>query len=402
VGLGGRPDALALNLVGGGDARRGLDFLGCRHGSDRSARDNATDVRTVIAHMDLDAFYASVELLRRPGLRGKPVIVSGSGPRAVVTTATYEARKFGVGSAMPTSRALRLCPSAVLIPPDFAAYKEASQRVWEIVRRHVERVEQAGMDEGYLDLTDHVAPKAAMRRLVSEIRAATGLSASIGIGPNKLVAKVASDAEKPQGFVALSREMACERFAGASPGLIPGIGPKTVERLQQLGITTLGALAGCEEAFLCERFGANHGRDLLRRAQFHGSTTIVTHSLAVSESRETTFDVDIADREELEEQMRGLAGQLCERLQRTERRGRTIAIKVRLDDWTTVTRARTLQMATNAGEVVTATALELLREYAPARPVRLLGVRVASLEHPGDEAHAGQLRLPIDDQALSA
>ena len=358
-------------------------------------------MRSVIAHLDLDAFYASVELLRRPGLRGKPVIVSGSGPRAVVTTATYEARRFGIGSAMPTSKALRLCPDAVLIPPDFAAYKQASQRVWEIVRRHVEKVEQAGVDEGYLDLSDDPAPMAALRRLVEEVRAATGLSASIGIGPNKLVAKVASDAEKPRGFVALSREMACERFAGASPGLIPGIGPKTVLRLEQLGITTLGDLARREEAFLCEHFGPNHGRDLLRRANFHGATQLTLHSLAVSESRETTFDVDIADAEELEDKLLSLASQLCERLQRQDRRGRTIGIKVRLDDWTTVTRARTLTVATNDEPAVAQTALELLREYAPKRPVRLLGVRVASLEHPGDEAHAGQLRLPLES-ALSA
>ncbi len=354
-------------------------------------------MRTVIAHLDLDAFYASVELLRRPGLRGRPVIVSGDGPRAVVTTATYEARNFGVGSAMPTSRALRLCPQAVLIPPDFAAYKDASNRVWEIVRRHVDTVEQAGMDEGYLDLTHQVAPKAAMRRLVSEIRAATGLSASIGIGPNKLVAKVASDAEKPQGFVALSREMACERFAAASPGLIPGIGPKTVVKLEKLGLGTLGALQACDEAFLAEQFGPNHGRDLLRRAHFHGSTTVVTEHVAVSESRETTFDVDIDDPDELERQMQRLAEQLCERLQRAERRGRTIAIKVRLDDWTTVTRARTISAPTNDGAVVAPTALELLRDYGPARPVRLLGVRVASLETPGggEAPHAGQLQLDL-------
>src|SRR4051812_40419204 len=175
---------------------------------------------------------------------------------------------------MPTARALRLCPDAILIPPDFAAYKDASSRVWEIVRRHVEIVEQTGMDEGYLDLSDHLAPKADLRRLVSEVRAATGLSVSVGIGPNKLVAKVASDAEKPQGFVALSREMACERFKDASPKLIPGIGPKTVLRLEKLGITTLEALRACEEPFLAGHFGANHGKDLLRRARFHGSTTL--------------------------------------------------------------------------------------------------------------------------------
>ena len=352
-------------------------------------------MRTVIAHLDLDAFYASVELLRRPGLRGKPVIVSGSGPRAVVTTATYEARKFGVGSAMPTSKALRLCPDAVLIAPDFAAYRDASRRVWEIVRRHVEIVEQASIDEGYLDVSDQLAPKAALRRLVSELRAATGLSASIGIGPNKLVAKVCSELEKPGGFVAMSREMACEHFAERSPGVIPGIGPKTVLKLESLAIATLRDLQRCDEAQLVERFGANHGRDLLRRAHFHGSTTLVTEQVAVSESRETTFDVDIADRDEIERRLLELAGQLCERLQRAERRGRTIAIKVRLDDWTTVTRARTLAVATNDEAAVAGTALELLREYDPARPVRLLGVRVASLELPGEEARAGQLTLPL-------
>jgi DNA polymerase-4 len=340
--------------------------------------------RTVIAHLDLDAFYASVELLRRPGLRGKPVIVSGDGPRAVVTTATYEARIFGVGSAMPTSRARRLCPDAIVIPPDFTAYREASKRVWAVVRRHVDVVEQVGIDEGYLDVSDHVAPKASLRRLVSEIRAATGLSASIGIGPNKLVAKVCSDAEKPQGFVALSREMACERFAGASPGLIPGIGPKTLERLTRLGLTTLGQLQSVDDRLLAEHFGPGNG--LKRRANFHGSTNLETTTKTVSESCERTFDIDIADRAELEAKLVSLAKTLCERLQKADRRGRTIGIKVRLDDWTTVTRARTLTVATNDEPVVAGTALELLREYAPAKPVRLLGVRVASLAAPGGDA----------------
>jgi DNA polymerase-4 len=167
-----------------------------------------------IAHLDVDAFYASVELQRRPELRGKPVIVSGSGPRAVVTTASYEARAYGVGSAMPTSRARRLCPDAVLIPPDFTAYREVSRVVMDLVRAAADPVEVIGLDEAYLDLEGLVAPRAAMRRLVTDIREATGLDASVGIGPNRLVAKVASDAEKPRGFVVLSREEACERFAG--------------------------------------------------------------------------------------------------------------------------------------------------------------------------------------------
>jgi DNA polymerase IV len=348
-----------------------------------------------IAHVDVDAFYASVELLRRPELRGKPVIVSGTGPRAVVTTASYEARQFGVGSAMPTARALRQCPDAILIPPDFTAYREASAKVMAIVRAQVDRVEVVGLDEAYLDLDGLLSPRAAMRRMVSEIRAATGLTASVGIGPNKLVAKVASDAEKPAGFVVLSREEACARFAGAPPGLVPGIGPKTVARLQRLGIATLGALAAADEALLVGHFGANHGPDLRRRACFHGADRVTTHRLAVSESRETTFDRDLADPLELEGRLTKLAHELCQRLVRQERRGRTIAIKVRLDDWTTVTRARTIAAPTNDAGVVGAVALELLREYAPARPVRLLGVRVAALDHGERDEEAGQLALPV-------
>ena len=200
-----------------------------------------------IAHLDLDAFYASVELQRRPELRGLPVIVAGSGPRSVVTTASYEARRFGVGSAMPAAQARRLCPQAVVIAPDFEAYRATSRAVMDLLRGHVERVEQVGLDEAYLDLSGLVAPKAAMRRLVAEIRERTGMSASVGIGPNKLVAKVASDAEKPAGFLMLTREEACARFAHSPPGLVPGIGPRTAERLAALGIGTLAALAATDD-----------------------------------------------------------------------------------------------------------------------------------------------------------
>src|ERR671935_1820673 len=168
-----------------------------------------------IAHLDMDAFYVSVELLRRPELRGLPVVVAGTGPRAVVTTASYEAREFGVGSATPAARARRLCPDAIFIPPDFDAYREVSRQVMDRVRATVPTVEVAGLDEAYLDLSGLVAPRAAMRRLVTDIAAATGLSCSVGIGPNRLVAKVASDAEKPRGFVVLSCEQACARFASA-------------------------------------------------------------------------------------------------------------------------------------------------------------------------------------------
>jgi DNA polymerase-4 len=349
--------------------------------------------RTVIAHLDVDAFYASVELLRRPELRGKPVIVSGSGPRAVVTTASYEARRFGVGSAMPTARARRLCPEAILIPPDFPAYRAMSERVMMLLRAAVPTVEQVGLDEAYLDLSDLVAPKAAMRRLQADVHATTGLSASIGIGPNKLVAKVCSDLDKPNGLVAMSTEQAREHFAGAPPSLVPGIGPKTAARLQEMGLNTLGGLQRADPDVLRRRFGPRHGEDLIRLARFEGSTTLSEHRETVSRSSERTFDTDIADRDEMERVLQRLADDLCETLRRKDARGRTIAIKVRLDDFTTVTRARTVDQAIDDGETVGAIARELLRAYGPPRPVRLLGVRMAGFESEAAEPD-GQLRLP--------
>ncbi len=327
----------------------------------------------------MDAFYVSIELRRHPELKGRPVIVAGSGPRAVVTTASYEARKYGVGSAMPAARARRLCPQAVVLAPDFTTYREASREVMEIVRAHVERVEVVGLDEAYLDLSGLFSPRAAMRRLLADIRAATQLVCSVGIGPNKLVAKVASDAEKPAGFVVLTREQACARFAQAPPGLVPGIGPKTVARLAALGLRTLAAVAAAPERVLVERFGPNLGLELGRRARFEHDGIVGAERKVVSESRERTFDHDVHDPILLRESLSTMAGELCESLAAHARRGRTIGIKVRLDDFTTVTRAHTVSAPTCDVEQVTAVALRLLREYAPARPVRLLGVRVAGL-----------------------
>ena len=353
--------------------------------------------RRVIAHLDCDAFYVSVELRRRPELRGMPVVVAGSGPRAVVTTASYEARRFGVGSASPASQARRLCPQAVFLPPDFAAYREVSREVWALVGGRLPVVQQVGLDEGYADLTDVPRPLPAVRELVTEVADRTGIAISVGIGPNRLVAKVASDLEKPRGFVAMGREEACRRLADRPPRIIPGIGPKTAERLAALGFTTIGALQRAPEDLLAQRFGANHGRDLHRRAHFHGSAVVEPETgPAKSRSNETTFDRDIADLAELETVLARLAGELAEGLRRKAAKGRTVAIKVRLDDWTTVTRARTLPHPVDDEATVTRVAVELLRAYAPPRPVRLLGVRVASFEDPAAEAVvAGQLALPL-------
>jgi DNA polymerase IV len=331
-----------------------------------------------IAHLDMDAFFASVELRRRPELRGKPVIVCGSGPRAVVTTASYEARRLaGIHSAMPAATARRRLPDAVYLQPDFVAYREASGQVMSILRRNAETVEVVGLDEAYIDLTGIFAPKAAMRRIATAIRQETGLTCSIGISENRLLAKITSELGKPAGLVVLSRDEALERFSGDSPGLIPGIGPKTVARLERMGIPDLASLRDHDLERLEQAFGPRMGGWLRARARFEDETPIAVAHETKSQSTEATFDVDITDERRLADSLTGLAEELCRRLAKRDLTGRTIGIKVRLDDWTTVTRSHTVEHPTNEPAVVAPVALDLLRAYAPPRPVRLLGVRMA-------------------------
>jgi DNA polymerase-4 len=343
----------------------------------------------VVSHIDMDAFYASVELRRRPELKGKPVVVCGSGPRAVVTTASYEARKLaGIHSAMPAAVARRRLPNAIYLQPDFAAYRAASREVMGILRANVETVEVVGLDEAYIDLTGLFAPKATMRRIATEIREDTGLTCSIGISENRLLAKITSELGKPAGLVVLSREEALERFARESPGLVPGIGPKTVQKLEAMGIRTLAELRTHDVDALERAFGPRSGRWLHARAGFEDETPIAVERETKSQSAETTFDVDVADHDEMAAHIASLAKELCRRLRSRDLAGRTIGIKVRLDDWTNVTRAYTLDEPTDDPDVVTPVALDLLRAYSPPRPVRLLGVRVASFAH--EEAEAEQ------------
>ena len=248
----------------------------------------------------MDAFYVSVELLRHPELVGKPVVVSGTGPRAVVTTASYEARKFGVGSAMPASRARRMCPDAHWLPPDFTYYRETSRKVMALIGELGVPLEPLSLDETYLDLSGVPDPVARMSTLVRGIRDQLNLDASVGIGPNKLVAKVASDAEKPSGFVVLTREQAVARFAPEPVRLIPGIGPKTAERLRGYGVETLGQLQRCTVPGLIERFGENHGRALHERAHFRSDSPVSTDRETKSRSVESTFDEDVPELAEME------------------------------------------------------------------------------------------------------
>jgi DNA polymerase-4 len=350
----------------------------------------------------MDAFYASVELRRRPELRGKPVVVCGSGPRAVVTTASYEARKLaGIHSAMPAAVARRRLPGAIYLSPDFPAYREASAQVMEVLRRNVETVEVVGLDEAYLDLTGIFSPKATMRRVATEIRHDTGLGCSIGISESRMLAKIVSELGKPAGLVVLSREGALEHFATESPGLVPGIGPKTVIKLQGMGVHTLADLRGRRREELEVSFGPRSGAWLHARGRLWDETPISVSHETKSQSVERTFDVDVRQRGELESHLVEQAAELCRRLRKRELEGRTIGIKVRLDDWTNVSRSHTVEEPTNDPDVVGPVALDLLRAYDPRRPVRLLGVRLASFENETDTAASAaesepqlQLSLP--------
>jgi DNA polymerase-4 len=354
-----------------------------------------------IAHLDMDAFYASVELRRRPELKGEPVIVCGSGPRAVVTTASYEARKLaGIHSAMPAATARRRLPDAVYLKPDFPAYREASAQVMEVLKGNVEVVEVVGLDEAYLDLTGIYSPKATMRRVAVQIRERTGLTCSVGISESRMLAKVTSELGKPAGLVVLSREVALERFAEESPGLIPGIGPKTVQRLERMGIRTLADLRRRDPAELEAAFGPRSGAWLHARGRLWDETPVTVVRETKSQSTEITFDVDVSQRGELERHLVELAEELCRRLRKRELEGRSIGIKVRLDDWTNVTRSHSVDSATNDPAVVVPIALDLLRAYDPQRPVRLLGVRLASFENETDAVAAEpedgpQMRLSL-------
>jgi DNA polymerase-4 len=301
---------------------------------------------------------------------------------------------------MPAAVARRKLPDAVYLRPDFPAYREASAQVMEVLRRNVETVEVVGLDEAYLDLTGIFSPKATMRRVATEVRRDTGLTCSIGISENRMLAKIVSELGKPAGLVVLSREDALERFAAESPGLVPGIGPKTVLKLQEMGIHTLADLRSQRREDLEAAFGPRSGAWLHARGRLWDETPITVSREAKSQSVETTFDVDVCRRGELESHLGEQAAELCRRLRKRELAGRTIGIKVRLDDWTNVTRSQTVEEPTNDPAVVAPLALELLRAYDPQRPVRLLGVRVAGFgDDDGTPAEAepagGQLQLGL-------
>jgi DNA polymerase-4 len=380
---------------------------------------NAPAPRRWIAHLDMDAFYASVELLRYPELKGLPVVIGGGRRhqpetladgtrrfarlaaykgRGVITTATYPARDLGVHSGMGLMKAALRAPEAVLLPTDFERYRLYSRRFKAAVAEIAPLIEDRGIDEIYVDLSDVPGaqdavghdPFGGVRAVAQEIRnnvrSATGLTCSIGVTPNKLLAKVASELDKPDGLTVLTHEDLPRRVWPLPVRRINGIGPKAGAQLEALGIRTIGELATSEPALLAAHFGRAYARWLKDAANGRDDRPLSTSSEPVSMSRETTFDRDLsaqADRAELGAVLDELVGELAHDLQRKGYLGKTVGIKLRFDDFKTVTRDLTLADATAEADTIRHAAGLCLKRVDLSRRIRLMGVRMASLRHAG-------------------
>ncbi|HZP90370.1 MAG TPA: DNA polymerase IV [Actinomycetota bacterium] len=343
-----------------------------------------------ILHVDLDAFYASVEVLKDPSLAGRPVVVGGAGPRGVVMSASYEARAFGIRNAMPAVRARRLCPEAVFLPPDFEAYRSHSNRFREILLGVTPLVEPIALDEAFLDVGGAVMlfgpPERIAERIRREVRSGVGVACSVGVGPSKLVAKLASRLAKPNGLVVV-RADEVEAFLDPLPArAIWGIGQKTMETLSRLGVRTVGDLARMPPAVLGRVIGEQHANDLIRLARGIDDRPVVAYEPPKSVSHEETFESDLDAEEDLLREALALSGRVAARLREDGYRARTIVLKVRLANFTTLTRSRTLSAPTDVASEIYRVVGELYRHLPGARRrVRLLGVQATGLVAAGAE-----------------
>ena len=347
-----------------------------------------------IAHVDMDAFYASVELLRRPDLKDRPVAIGGHGnpdSRGVVTTATYAARKFGIRSGMPLRKAAQLCRDCVFLPVDFEAYRHFSRRFKAALATVEPLIEDRGIDEVYVDLSarseDSDTIGRAMKRAILE---ATALTCSVGIAPNKLLAKISSDLDKPDGLTLITARDLESRIWPLAASRINGIGPKASARLQALGIGTIGDLAAASPTLLQRHFGTTYSQWLLQVAHGIDERPVVMESEPKSRSRETTFEHDLHPRHDLPEicnLILEMSLQVAEDLSRGGYGARTIGVKIRYDDFTRVTRDLSLSRATASPSDIQQAALVCLERLAMRRPIRLLGVKASNLARAdlGDE-----------------
>ncbi|WP_367136506.1 MULTISPECIES: DNA polymerase IV [Streptomyces] len=338
-----------------------------------------------ILHLDMDAFYASAEQAAKPSLRGKPVVVGGIGPRGVVATASYEARVFGVRSAMATAQARRLCPNAAYLTPRFSLYRDISEVVMGLLGALSPLVEPLSLDEAFVDLeAGGVEPTAAAVRAVGErlrrdIRTATGLSGSVGLAASKMLAKIASEEAKPDGLLLIEPGTELERLWPMSVRAIPGVGPATAETLRRAGVTTVAETAEAGEAELVRLLGKAHGAGLYAMATGHDDRPVVAERDAKSVSVEDTFEEDLTDRTRVQLEIARLADRCVQRLRAAGRSGRTVVIKVRSYDFSTLTRSETLRGPTDDPAVVREAAARLLDGVDTTTGVRLLGVGVSGL-----------------------
>jgi nucleotidyltransferase/DNA polymerase involved in DNA repair len=341
-----------------------------------------TSRRRTILHVDMDAFFAAVEVRDRPELRGKPVIVGadpkGGRGRGVVSTASYEARRFGVASAMPISEAWRRCPHGVYLHPDMGRYARESERVMEILGRFTDLVEPVSIDEAFLDVTGSAralgSGEEIGRKLKQAIRDETGLTASVGVAASKLVAKVASDLQKPDGLTVVPPGTEAAFLAPLPVRRLWGVGPKLEEALAKLGVRTIGDLQEFDPARLERRVGT-HGHDLLRLARGEDARDVAKEPEgAKSLGQEHTYNEDTADPARLRATLLQLADAVAARLRSHALRARTITLKYRDEDFHTTTHARTLRRGTDAGDELFRVANELFAEVHGCKRVRLLGI----------------------------
>jgi DNA polymerase-4 len=354
-----------------------------------------------ILHVDLDAFYAAVEQLDDPSLRGRPVVVGGLGKRGVVSTASYEARPFGVHSAMPMARARKACPYAVFLAPRMKRYDEKSREVMAILDDVTPLVEQLSVDEAFLDVSGarrRIGPPVEVARLIRRrIQIEAGLSASVGVASTKFLAKLGSELAKPDGLLEIPAGEERAFLAPLPVSRLWGVGPATLTKLDRMGLRKIGDIAAVDEAVLTRALGASLGAHLAALARNDDPRVVVPERDAKSIGAEETYGDDLRTRDACARELLRLTDRVCERLRHAGLTARTITLKIRFADFETRTRARTLATPTDVSTVVLATARELLEEFDVMRGIRLLGVSCAQF---GDaEPDIVQPTLALDDDA---
>jgi DNA polymerase IV len=376
-------------------SRRQLDRHGPPSGLSRD------DTGCTVLHVDMDAFYASVELLSRPELRGLPVIVGGSGSRGVVLSATYEARRFGVHSAMPMSRARRACPQAVVVEPSSGRYAEVSRGVMEVFRSITPAVEPLSLDEAFLDVSGAVrrlgAPTQIGRLIRNQVADEQGITCSVGVAATKFVAKLASSRAKPDGLLVVPRDEAVAFLHPLEVGALWGVGERTEAALHRMGLRTVGDIAHTPAATLRRALGDAAGRHLHDLAWGRDPRRVVADVGEKSVGAEETFASDVDDPDVVLRELLRLSERTAARLRSADLVGRTVVLKVRFADFTTITRSRTLREPTDVARTVYATARELFAALGLQRArIRLVGVRVEGVV----DAAGAPRQLALDERPV--